>query len=759
MRVLVPPSQMLGPVDPGSGDQAYNPEEYDAYYDRGVVPGAIDEGIEGGASSGNPTDYKTKTCKLVINYHISTYDISQGAPNSPPSKSVVTYSGKKKKITLKTPVKYIGTAVSNPYYSSKGKRHVGWSTTNATSSAASSFKYDTGDIFSHTWQKNESGTITLDLYAVWTADRVVYSPGDYADEKDDKYPNKHSVINASTGEVKLKDAIFHRTGYTQTGWVNKNNNDDTYSLNTTYILGTGGVNLTLIPTWTGNSHDITYHNNVSSNSQTFSDNDVSYGDEYTIKGPNFYSKQNYHIAYWNEKADGSGSSWFPGKTYEFTRDEDIDLYAIWEGNKNYVVYSDDETQTEQITFGGILYNSDYGIDSMTATQGYVVIDPVTGATTYVSQSDFSGILYSAGENNNFQIIDVGDDSSLLFLYGTSFGLDTETLSRTTRVEYGLPFYTDYRPPNKENYTFDGWITGDGIRLVKQDAGMDVYSIPFDQNNPSDPTWTGTENIILYPVWSGKYPFGKVFFGRDDTTKYGIIIEEPPDYYWPEKQYSHAGIKGKNGSIILDPRNYENVSKKYKMLAYDKNGFSSSANGLSTFLHRYNGYEDYMRLQDTYEPDVYMLAIYEEANSAENILGQAARSEITFNCKPQKFLTYGNREIEIPCSKYALRNQTMYPALPIIKVRGYGWIHFFGWPSAQYETTVAGNRKRTEMVIYENFNEIVFDSETFSAVNTNGYNMNPYMYVDGQIMLYPGKNTITFEDTIEKITIIPRWWRL
>jgi phage-related protein len=153
--------------------------------------------------------------------------------------------------------------------------------------------------------------------------------------------------------------------------------------------------------------------------------------------------------------------------------------------------------------------------------------------------------------------------------------------------------------------------------------------------------------------------------------------------------------------------------------------------------------DYIRLEDSYEPDVYRLAVYEESNTLDNILATAGKCEITFSCKPQKYLLSGEKQIQISQSNQIIHNPTEQSSYPIIKFKGTGSIFVNG----------------VELAVYANRNEVTIDCETVNTVDATGNNMNYYTYTEKLITLRPGDNVITFSDSVYDVKVIPRWWTI
>lgn len=668
-----------------------------------------------GGSAGGSGSYNTKTCKLVLAYN------ANGASGTPPSTQTDVYSGEKKEVTLKRMVQSQGELTyTNRYF-------IGW----LEGSASSSTIIDPGYVYVEVFSENESGTRTKKLYAKWSSNgRIIYKPGQYANESNNAWHDKYQEIPAS-GNVELRGAIFTRKGYNLTGWVYDNNYfaDINASISVSDLPSSEVV---LYPSWTPKTYTITFKSNDASlNQQDISLDSVPFDSTPTMLSNTAFRKDGYHISLWNERSDGSGGAWFPGKTYLYNIDRNLNLYAQWSGNEYNVVYCSDEETANQIILASSVNCPSIGLD----------------------------------ENNN--VISESEDypfiltSDNLLVFGPSIlELDTGSSEDHSVAIYGSPFYTDYRPESKENYSFNGWMSIDGITLTKKDVWMDAYSL--DQNS----IWTRMDDLILYPIWSEKYPYGKIFFGRKESSDYNLIVNSPPSYHWPEYQYNHENVHGKNGDILTDYEYYKNVAKQYSIVSYVKDDPKLAARQVSDFLHRYNGTGKYIRLEDSYEPDVFMLGVYEESNNLMSILGQAWSATVEFNCKPQKYLLKGNRRIDIISSGTIIHNPTNCPARPLIYIWGTGDIHFLGYPTRilDSEKTYEGALddaplKDVLLTIYNNYNQIIIDSESFNATNIQGQNVNSNINLLDRILLYPGDNEITFAGDIEKISIIPRWWRL
>lgn len=236
--------------------------------------------------------------------------------------------------------------------------------------------------------------------------------------------------------------------------------------------------------------------------------------------------------------------------------------------------------------------------------------------------------------------------------------------------------------------------------------------------------------------------GVIKFNGVSSADYGIQVERLPGYETPEKDYDIIHILGRNGDIAIDKGSYKNVPRSYEIAigSITKN-FTSMANTVSRWLHSASGYA---RLEDSYEPDYYRLAMYKEAGILTNILGHAGRAPINFDCKPQRFLKSGDQDISIT-SGQKLWNPTGYDALPIIVVNGIG----AGVLNVGGYTITISNINTS----------ITINSDIEDAYRTNVNRNSDISIPNGFPRLRTGDNEISFTSGISAVSITPKWWTL
>lgn len=121
-----------------------------------------------------------------------------------------------------------------------------------------------------------------------------------------------------------------------------------------------------------------------------------------------------------------------------------------------------------------------------------------------------------------------------------------------------------------------------------------------------------------------------------TDEYGVSISGTGTFNAPARDMEAVAIPGKNGHMLLDNGRYENINVTYP--AFMGGGFDSKIEAFRAFLLSDPGYR---RLEDSYNPDEFRLGAYRGGFEAKTgVLNRAANFDLTFDCKPQRFLKSG-----------------------------------------------------------------------------------------------------------------------
>ena len=235
--------------------------------------------------------------------------------------------------------------------------------------------------------------------------------------------------------------------------------------------------------------------------------------------------------------------------------------------------------------------------------------------------------------------------------------------------------------------------------------------------------------------------GIVVFNGISSQDLHIQVQTEPDYDFPEKDYEVTHVPGRNGDIVIDQGSWQNVSRKYN-LAMDagKISYTEVASKLVQWLHSASGYA---RLEDSYEPDFYRMAMYKDSGSITNIYNKAGQIEVEFTCKPQRYFKSGEvADIFTTSTEY--RNPTDFPAKPLIKIHGSG-----------QGTVRIGAYTVT---INDILDGMIVDSERQDTYKDQT-NCNSRVSIVEYPKLVSGNNAISISRGVTSIEIIPRWWTL
>ncbi|MCD8118586.1 MAG: InlB B-repeat-containing protein [Lachnospiraceae bacterium] len=186
-------------------------------------------------------------------------------------------------------------------------------------------------------------TSALPAFAAGTAYTITYKPGNYA--KETAVYTQKTTVGAS---VKLKTAVYTRTGYTQSRWLVANASDDDILLSLGQTINTATYynrfkaysTLYLVPGWTANTYYVKYVNPVTGKSITKT---YTYDKSYAYLSSAAFSRSGYTLKGWSTISGTStdsttyptGSVIQPGSrltNLTTVNKRTITVYAVWERN-------------------------------------------------------------------------------------------------------------------------------------------------------------------------------------------------------------------------------------------------------------------------------------------------------------------------------------------------------------------------------------------------------------------------------------------
>lgn len=173
-------------------------------------------------------------------------------------------------------------------------------------------------------------------------------------------------------------------------------------------------------------------------------------------------------------------------------------------------------------------------------------------------------------------------------------------------------------------------------------------------------------------------FKSLEFGGINSADYGVYITGKAVYNAPERAVEQVDIPGRNGAFLMDLGRFENIEVTYPcgIPGDDQTDFAEK---ISEFRNAILSKRGYQRLTDEYNPSEYRMASYVSGMEVEAVEGQqgtVGEFELTFNCKPQRWLVNGETAITVQ-SGDTLTNPTLFDSEPLLEVEGGGVVRFNG----------------------------------------------------------------------------------
>lgn len=165
------------------------------------------------------------------------------------------------------------------------------------------------------------------------------------------------------------------------------------------------------------------------------------------------------------------------------------------------------------------------------------------------------------------------------------------------------------------------------------------------------------------------------FGGISSKDYGVYISGDGVFNAPEKDVEMISIPGRSGSFALDHGRWLNIELAYPagLFGSDETDFAQAISDLRNALASKKGYQV---LEDDYHPGEFRQAIYHSGLEVTPAQLKAGEFTITFDCKPQRWLTSGEDEIAVT-SGDTVTNPTLFDSHPLLAVTGYGTINIGG----------------------------------------------------------------------------------
>lgn len=224
-----------------------------------------------------------------------------------------------------------------------------------------------------------------------------------------------------------------------------------------------------------------------------------------------------------------------------------------------------------------------------------------------------------------------------------------------------------------------------------------------------------------------------------SKEFNLAVERYPTIPGAERDVTFIEIPGRSGNLTVDNGRYKNIEVTYEanFRARTDHTMQVYAMMIKAWLLESAKYED---LSDTYDPDYFKQAVFAGPVDIENILNRYGRLKLTFHCKPFKLRKSG---MNVVCMENAtgINNPEQFGSLPKFIVYGSG------------AATLHVNN--TVMLLNNIDGYVELDTETENA-SKGIVGKNSDVNIPAYPELRPGVNTISWEGSITRVEVIPRW---
>ena len=230
----------------------------------------------------------------------------------------------------------------------------------------------------------------------------------------------------------------------------------------------------------------------------------------------------------------------------------------------------------------------------------------------------------------------------------------------------------------------------------------------------------------------------LIFDGINSADYGVWISGDNVFASPSRDVEYVSVPGRNGDLIIDNGKWNNIRLTYP--AFIPRGYDSQIDEFRRVISKKKGYR---KLEDDYHPEEYRLASFSAGISPNNqsAFYRSGRFDLTFNCKPQRFLVAGE-ETRTFRTAGTLNNPSQETALPLIRVYGFG-------------TLTVGDTVVTITQHGQQYMDI--DCELGDAY-CGSINLNAYV-TKSFPTLGAGETGLAFSGNITRVDITPHWWRV
>lgn len=157
------------------------------------------------------------------------------------------------------------------------------------------------------------------------------------------------------------------------------------------------------------------------------------------------------------------------------------------------------------------------------------------------------------------------------------------------------------------------------------------------------------------------------FNGHSSEEFGIRIEKKPVLNRSSRKFQSASVPGRNGNIYQLEDAWNEVIQPYEIFAGD-NQEGAVIPSFTAIMEWLNSADGYAKLQDTYDPEHYRMAIFVDATNIASEWHDFGRATINFRCRPEHYIEQDPIEVD---DGDIITNETNHVAKPLITLTGSG----------------------------------------------------------------------------------------
>lgn len=217
--------------------------------------------------------------------------------------------------------------------------------------------------------------------------------------------------------------------------------------------------------------------------------------------------------------------------------------------------------------------------------------------------------------------------------------------------------------------------------------------------------------------------GTIIYNGKSSADLGVIVRKLPVIRKPKRKGSTTAIPGRSGALAREEGGFENYVQPYEISITDTNrGISAISGDLAAWLLNTRGY---LRLEDSFDPDVYRLARFAGPFDIEPLMEDDGKAVIEFDCQPQRYLRSGEQEIEITEELTTLYNPTAFAASPLIRVEMQSEAEeitptVIGADDMTWSYGYIGNKQMNPSVVHTVISSSYTNNSVSNAIDVSGY---------------------------------------